>query len=67
MSDEEEWICPKEGCTLGVEQHDLALAMEHIYGGTPSKSGRNFDADESQEVAGRVLDKLADAFGLPHE
>jgi hypothetical protein len=54
------WTCPKEDCDLGVEQHNLALAIEHIYGGTPTKSGRDFDKAESQEVADRILDKLAD-------
>ena len=52
------WTCPREGCQLGIEGHDLALVIEHIYGGMASKSGRDFDADESREVADRVARRL---------
>lgn len=61
MSDD--WTCPKDGCDRGAEQHNLALALEHIYGGAPTKSGKNFDQEESQQVADRILDKLADDLG----
>jgi hypothetical protein len=53
-----DWTCPREGCDLGIDEHDMALVIEHIYGGTPTKSGRNFDAEESSEVADRVIQRL---------
>lgn len=53
-----EWTCPRKGCELGIESHGLALIIEHIYGGIASKSGRNFDAEESREVADRVAHRL---------
>lgn len=64
MSAEDEWTCSKDGCELGVESHSLALAIEHIYGGTPSKDGRNFNREESKEVADRILDRLAGDLGI---
>jgi hypothetical protein len=53
-----EWQCPKGDCDLGIDGHDFALVIEHIYGGVPTKSGRNFDAEESREVADRVAQRL---------
>lgn len=51
----EDWTCSKEDCTLGVTEHNLALAIEHIYGGTPTKSGRNFNREESKESADQII------------
>jgi hypothetical protein len=52
------WSCPKEGCDLPAEAHNLAMAINHIYEDAPTVSGRNFDMEESTEVANRILDRL---------
>lgn len=50
------WAC--KTCGKGAEAHSLAEAIAHIYGGAPSVSGRDFDAEESEEVADRILGRL---------
>lgn len=51
MADEEEWSCGKPGCDLGIDGHDFALAIQHIYGTTP-------------EVAASVVDGVARRLGV---
>ena len=51
MTNEEEWSCGKPGCDLGIDGHDFALAIQHIYGTTP-------------EVAASVVDGVARRLGV---
>lgn len=52
---DEPWVCIKPGCTLGVDEHDLATVIEHTYG---------ISEQDARDVSSRTLSKLADAFGI---
>jgi hypothetical protein len=56
MSAEEhgdEWTCPKPGCTLDIDGHDFALALEHIFHDAP-----DFTAEDARGVAERTIDRV---------
>lgn len=55
---EPEWACSKPGCGLGVDAHDLALAIEHACHDEPG-----FTAQDARDVADRTLSRVARAFG----
>ena len=56
---DDEWTCLKPGCDLGVDQHNLAMVVEHALHDEP-----NFTVEDAQGVADRTLAKVARAFGL---
>jgi hypothetical protein len=47
---DEPWVCPS-GCGLPVEEHSLALALQHILGDELSE-------EEAEAVQARVLARL---------
>lgn len=46
---EDGWTCPKPGCDLDADGHDLALAVEHIY---------EIEPEAAQSVADGTLRRL---------
>lgn len=49
------WVCRKDGCDLGIEEHTFALVVEHIYEGFPTKDGGTFGAQHAEGVARGVV------------
>lgn len=46
-----EWKCPKKGCEVGLDGHDFATAIHHIWGGDLSQ-------EEARDISTRVLNKF---------
>ena len=55
---DEEWTCGKPGCELGIDGHDFALALEHVF------HEEGLSAEDARGVADRTLDRVARGLGL---